>query len=84
MKVESFRYKQYLINKYKRNYYEAKVKENPLITKYGYTPTFEPSPFKSKTFIFNNKSWVFLEKTWSMKNKYNVWKKLPFNFIFKP
>jgi len=57
MKEESYRFKKYLIGKYKKDYYEAKVKENPLIEKYGNTPMFEPHPFKSKTFIFNNKSW---------------------------
>lgn len=66
------------------DYYQSKLKDNPLIELYGMTPIFDPYPFKTKSYIFNQESGVYLEKTWSRANKYNLGKDLPFDFTFKP
>lgn len=90
MKFESMRYREMLIRKHSKKYYESKVEETQKKSKHldvsniWATPTFEPHPSKTDSYVFNEKSWVFLEKTWSNKNKYNKGKDLPFDFIFKP
>lgn len=83
MELEVERYKNMIQKNYWKAYYQSKLKENPHIAKTWGTPTFRPHPEKTYSFIYNEESWIFLEKTWSRNNKYNIWKNLPFNFVFK-
>lgn len=46
MELESERYRKYLVGKHGKDYYEAKVAENPDVKKYGGTPMFPPYPGK--------------------------------------
>lgn len=81
MNLEVERFSKILKQQWK-DYYEAKISENPLILKYGNTPIFPNHPNKHSACVFNDKSWVYLEKMWSSKNKYNEWKDMPYDFIF--
>lgn len=47
MEYESDRYRRYVSGKYGKEYYAAKVAENPDVAKYGGTPTFPPHPSKT-------------------------------------
>ena len=82
MSLEVQRYKKYIEYNYWKDYWNAKVKENPHVGLYWFTPTFDPHPSKTPTYIFNDESWVFLEKTWSTAHKNNSGKNLPFNFKY--
>ena len=84
MELEAERYARYLKKRHGSEYLAAKLEEDPLVARYGGTPTFRPHPMKSASYVFNDDSGVFLEKTWSSANKYNAGKDLPFGFTFKP
>lgn len=79
--IEVERYSRHLKKQWKE-YYEAKIEENPRILKYGNIPTFPPHPFKKSQNIFNNRSGVYLEKMYSIRHKDNADKDLPFDFKF--
>lgn len=84
LEFEVDRYKKSVTYQFWKAYWDSKIKENPNVLKFWWTPMFKPHPKKTSSFIFNEDSWVFLEKIWSSKNKYNKWKDKPFDFIFKP
>lgn len=84
MELETARYSSYVKKRYGSEYLAAKLEEDPMVGKYGGTPTFKPHPMKTPSYVFNEDSGVFLEKTWSRANKYNAGKDLPFDFTFRP